>query len=86
MYVGEFSALLASIIWAIGATFFAIAVKDIGHYKLNFIRLNLAFLLILITEIFANGTIFPHSATTKNIIWLSISGVLGLSIVRYLCH
>ncbi|MCX7957502.1 MAG: DMT family transporter [Deltaproteobacteria bacterium] len=80
MYIGELSALLASVIWATGATFFTLAVEHIGPYRLNFIRLNLALFMLFIVLVFTKGSFFPDTATFQNVLWLSISGVLGLAL------
>ncbi len=85
MYTGEISALLASVIWATGATFFTLAVTNIGPYRLNFIRLNLAFIFLLVLLLSTKGSVFPVNATFDNILWLSTSGILGL-VLGDLCY
>lgn len=85
MYIGEISAIVASIIWATGATFFTLAVRNIGPYKLNLIRLNLAFLFLLIIQIITNRTLLPPEANSDHILWLAISGIIGL-VIGDLCY
>ncbi len=85
MYVGEISAIIASFFWATGATFFTLAVTNIGPYRLNLIRLNLAFLFLLLVLFITKVRLFPYNATAENILWLSISGIIGL-VIGDLCY
>ncbi len=85
MYYGELSAILASFAWATGATFFSLAVVNIGPYRLNFVRLIVAFFLLVFALFFSKGVFFPLSATSHNWFWLSISGTIGL-VIGDLCY
>lgn len=79
-YLGEISALVTAIVWAISPIAFESAGKKVGSLSVNFIRLIMAFLFIGLYTYFARGMFLPLDATVNNWIWLFISGIIGFVI------
>jgi len=73
--IGELAALSASVLWAFTTIVFTEATIKLGAFKLNLDRLILATILILIT-LLVTGISF--NITYEQLIYLSISGVIGL--------
>lgn len=80
LYIGEIAAISVSICWAISSTTFEKAGKLAGSLNVNYIRLFLAFLMLGIYGLIANGSFFPTGAGHQQWLWLSISGFLGFFI------
>lgn len=74
--IGELSALLTAFLWSITSLLFASAVTRIGSVQLNVSRQILA-LIFLTLLIFTSG--FNLSVTTRQIFYLSLSGLIGLT-------
>ena len=79
-FVGEIAALGGAFFWGICAIMFERAGKRIGTYNTNLIRLIMASVLLSITLFFTKGMLLPMHADATNIIWLGLSGVVGLVI------
>ena len=76
-FVGELSALLTAALWSCGALVFTAATKRIGPTQVNISRLIVAaVLLIIVVTLFG----FETHLTSFQLLNLSISGVLGLSL------
>ncbi|MDP4278548.1 MAG: DMT family transporter [Bacteroidota bacterium] len=76
-YVGEISALLVSVCWAISSSSFEKSCRRVGSLSVNYIRLFLAFIMLGIIGLFSHGSFFPTGAEKQQWIWLSVSGLLG---------
>ncbi|MDD2219335.1 MAG: DMT family transporter [Desulfoplanes sp.] len=76
-HLGEITALATALAWAIGATLQARAAKDLGSLQLNLIRLPLTLALFGIT---LAVTATPLRFTTPSVLWLSLSGIIGLAV------
>lgn len=76
-YYGEFAALLTAIFWTITALAFEFAVKRVGTYTLNVIRLGFAFILLATYSYFRRGLLLPIDASQHALLWLSLSGIVG---------
>lgn len=78
--IGELAALGTAICWSISATSFELSGKKVGSLSVNYIRLAIGFVFISIFTLFSRGMFFPIDATSKNWIFLSISGLIGFFI------
>ncbi len=74
-YLGELSALLTALLWSGTSLAFSSAAVKIGPLQLNINRMILACVLLASTILIFN---FDITITSKQIIYLSISGVIGL--------
>ena len=79
-YTGEIAALITAFFWTATSMFFEAAGKKIGSLSVNLIRLTLAFFLIGFATWFTGGLFLPIDATLSNWLWLSLSGIIGLTI------
>ncbi len=79
-HIGEISALAAAFFWSFTAIFFSEAGKQIGSYKVNKIRLLFAVAIYMLILTFRTGSPIPLGLNFAQIGWLSISGIVGLSI------
>lgn len=77
-YLGEAAALLASICFAIGPTFNTLATRGASVPNINRARLFFTFLLLLLPHWLLAGSLFPAAVPTPNLLWLGISGLVGL--------
>jgi len=77
-YIGELAGLATSILWSGTSTFFTLAGRKIGSLVLNRIRLVMAAIFLVITHWILYGEPLPLGAAGERVIWLSISGVIGL--------
>ena len=74
-YLGELSALLTALLWSGTSLAFSSAAVKIGPLQLNINRMILACILLASTILIFN---FDITITSKQILYLSISGVIGL--------
>lgn len=78
--IGELSAFFTAICWTITALSFEYAGKRVGSLSVNLIRLIFAFFLLSFYGLFSRGYFLPFDASKENILWLSISGIIGFVI------
>ncbi len=78
IYPGETAALATAVCWVICSMSFEEAANRIGSLPLNIIRLFMALVMVFIYTLIRTGTLFPPGLTTSQILWLSISGIVGL--------
>lgn len=79
-YLGELAALGTSLTFAFGSTLFTVAGRRIGSVNVNRIRLVIAVIFLAFTHWFTLGSIFPFDAAPERLLWLSLSGMVGLVI------
>jgi drug/metabolite transporter (DMT)-like permease len=79
-HIGEISALAAALFWSFTAIFFSEAGRKIGSYRVNKIRLLFAVAIYMLILTCTTGSPVPLGLNWSQIWWLSISGVVGLSI------
>ncbi len=77
MLIGELFALATAFLWAFTSILFTDATRNLGTFMLNFMRLALASILILLTIFIIDDFIIPNN---YQLLMLSISGVIGLII------
>jgi len=78
-YTGELAALATSLCWTATSTFFAFASSRVGSLVLNRIRLVLAALFLLAAHPLL-GLPLPFQAEGERWFWLSLSGIVGLTL------
>lgn len=78
-YLGEISALITSLSFAFTATFFTFAGRLVGSGVVNRTRLLFGMGMLLLAHLMIIGTLFPR-ATASQWLWLSLSGVIGLTL------
>lgn len=74
-HIGEWAALATAIIWSFSSMVFTAATRRVGSGPVNYIRLLLAALLLLITVVVLSS---PVQATEHQWFWLTLSGLTGL--------
>ncbi len=79
-YQGEIAALIAVVLWSSTAILFETIGKRIGSFNTNLMRLTLAALLLSLTLYFQKGMFLPMGASNDQILWLGLSGVVGLAL------
>lgn len=79
-YVGEGAGLLTALLWSFTAIFFTLGTRRVGALAVNLVRLSLAVLLLGTTHALVEGEFFPAGAGLGPWAWLSLSGVIGLSL------
>ena len=76
-FIGEISALITAILWAVSSYFFSNAINKIGSLSVNFLRLLISLLLLIPTIFIFN---IWDTISLRPIILLMASGIVGLSI------
>ncbi|UCH85180.1 MAG: DMT family transporter [Candidatus Latescibacterota bacterium] len=79
-YAGELAALLTALFWTVTALAFEAAGKRVGSLSLNLIRLCLGFAFLTIYLALFKGRPLPLDANIHQWFWLSLSGVIGLTL------
>lgn len=79
-FIGESAALTTALCWAFTFIFFAEAGRRIGSFKVNKIRLVLAVSIYVVVLLITKGRLFPQDINWQHVLWLSLSGSLGLVI------
>ncbi len=80
MIIGELAALAGSASWSTCSIFFTAAVKRLGPYGLNLVRLWYALAFLALSLVIWKGTLIPAGASSMDWFWLAISAVIGLVI------
>lgn len=76
-FIGEISALITAILWAVSSYFFANAINRIGSLSVNFLRLLISLLLLIPTILIFN---IWETISLRQWILLMMSGIIGLSV------
>ncbi|MFH1699343.1 MAG: DMT family transporter [Candidatus Zixiibacteriota bacterium] len=76
--LGELAALSTAFCWAGGTLLFTIAGRNIGSYNVNKLRIPVAAIFLALFLIFAYSTLFPTGTDTRAIVYLTLSGLIGL--------
>jgi drug/metabolite transporter (DMT)-like permease len=79
-FLGEVAGLATAFLWSITAILFSIAAQRVGSLTVNLARLALAVLLLGSTHLVLRGGLLPLGASPASWAWLSLSGVIGLSL------
>ena len=76
-YIGEISAIVTACLWSVTSYLFAFAAEKVGSVQVNINRIILA-AVILFLIVAVSG--IDYTLTTSQIVYLIISGVVGLVI------
>ena len=76
-FLGEIAALITSIFYSIGPTFFTLAGRLVGSAVVNRTRLVVALVYLTIVHWFFYGTPLPLDAAPDRWFWLAVSGLVG---------
>ncbi len=79
-YAGELSALATALCWSFTAIFFSEAGRRIGSFRVNSIRLLFAVTIYSVILLATTGRLFPEELTQGQVLWLALSGLIGLVI------
>lgn len=74
---GQLYAISCTFCWALTAVSFTYASRRIGSLSVNIIRLMVAVLFFMVLSAIRFGAVWPQQATPHQLIWMSISGVVG---------
>jgi drug/metabolite transporter (DMT)-like permease len=79
-FIGEFAALATSFFFAMTALIFTKTGRMVGSQVTNRMRLTFALLYLVILNLILFREPLPFSADSSRWIWLSLSGIIGLSL------
>ncbi len=77
-FLGEISALITSVCFSAGSTFFTLSGRRVGSLIVNRIRLIFALLLLVAAHGALFGQALPLGAGAIRWFWLAVSGIIGL--------
>src|SRR6185503_10655001 len=83
---GILFALFTTVSWSIGIFPFAEAARRLGSNTLNHFRLALAVVILAVTALIIDSENFTHifsSEYSRPWLWLSLSGIVGLTLGDY---
>jgi len=80
MFTGELAALGTAFCWAGGTLLFTFAGRLIGSYNVNKLRIPVAMIFLAILLTIQHGTLFPTGLNSRAVIYLSASGIIGLTL------
>lgn len=80
MYTGELISLGTALCWTLTVVGFEYAGKRVGSLSVNIIRLLFGFILLGSTLTLITGSFIPVDISSEAIMWLSLSGLVGLVI------
>ena len=78
--IGELAALATSFFFALTALIFTITGRMVGAQVTNLMRLTFALVYLIILNLILFREPLPFSAESSRWIWLSLSGIIGLSL------
>ncbi|MER2599252.1 MAG: DMT family transporter [Caldilineales bacterium] len=76
----ELAAVAASALWSLTSIQFTLAGRRVGSSAVNYARLVLALLYLSLTHWFVTGQVWPVDASREHWLWMSLSGVVGLTL------
>src|SRR5512140_2311968 len=79
-YIGEIAALATAFFFAMTALIFTSTGRSVGSQVTNRMRLTFALIYLVILNSILFRQPLPFSAGTSRWLWLSISGIIGLSL------
>lgn len=78
-HLGELYALATAFCWVGTAVFFTVAGERIGSLVVNFLRLVMALIGLMILTSITRGLPLPTDASPEAWLWLSLSGLVGFA-------
>jgi len=79
-FAGEVAGLATAVCWSLCSLAFAFAAKRIGALAVNQLRLPMAVALLAAVHLILFGEVWPAAATGRQVLWLTVSGLIGLSL------
>ncbi len=79
-FIGELAGIATSFFFAFTALIFTVTGRMVGSQVTNRIRLTFALIYLIIINLFLFREPLPFSAEFSRWLWLSISGIVGLSL------
>jgi drug/metabolite transporter (DMT)-like permease len=79
-FIGELAGIATSFFFAFTALIFTVTGRMVGSQVTNRIRLTFALIYLIIINLFLFREPLPFSAESSRWLWLSISGIVGLSL------
>lgn len=79
-FIGELAALATSFLFALTAIIFTATGRMVGSQVTNRMRLLFAFVYLIVLNLILFREPLPFSAESSRWVWLSLSGVIGLSL------
>ena len=79
-FIGELAGLATSFFFAMTALIFTATGRMVGSQVTNRMRLSIALLYLVILNMFLFREPLPFSADSSRWLWLSLSGIVGLSL------
>ena len=79
-FVGELAALATSFLFALTALIFTVAGRMVGSQVTNRMRLTFALIYLILLNAILFHEPLPFSAESSRWLWLSLSGIIGLSL------
>ncbi|MGP1272583.1 MAG: DMT family transporter [Phycisphaerales bacterium] len=80
VYIGALAGVATSILWVLTSLFFTAAGRRISVTAVNTLRIVVAIVLLACTQAFLSGSIVPEIAQARQILYLALSGLIGLSL------
>ncbi|MDJ0809738.1 MAG: DMT family transporter [Desulfobacterales bacterium] len=77
---GEIAALLTALSWTATMMAFEAAGRRVGSLNVNFLRVVIASVFLAVFGYLQRGLWLPFDASPHNWIWLSVSGLIGLTL------
>ncbi len=77
---GEIAALLTALSWTATMMAFEAAGRRVGSLNVNFLRVAIAAVFLAVFGYLQRGLWLPVDASAHNWIWLSVSGLIGLTL------
>lgn len=78
--MGEFAALASAALWAIASIIFAQLGRRISPVSVNFLKTTSALVALSITLVILEGYVFPPALQGVSLMWVGLSGVIGLAV------
>jgi drug/metabolite transporter (DMT)-like permease len=79
-YQGEIAALLTALCWCFNSVVFSLAGKRVGSVTVNYLRIWIAFVSLIILHLFIFQSPFPFDISSQKLFYLAFSGVIGFII------
>jgi drug/metabolite transporter (DMT)-like permease len=78
--IGEIAALFTSFCWSLSAIGFTKSSQQVGSLVTNRVRVFIAMLVLILINTVLYGQPIPLNAGASRWVWLSVSGIIGLSL------
>lgn len=78
--MGELAALSAAAVWAIASLMFTRLSSDFGAIVMNYLKCVIAVVLMMVTFLILEGSLWPTTMSWSNLGILAVSGLVGLTI------